>query len=103
MRKMPTMYTKDKNNRITLRLNDEQFEFVRSNAEMFDVSPSDMLRMLINATMATAKIANSRLSEAYKKSSDDIKAINYDEVINTSKGLEGEGRENDKTDINDLV
>lgn len=49
------MYTKDKNNRITLRLNDEQFEFVKYNAETLDVSPSDFLRMVINASLSQVK------------------------------------------------
>ena len=49
------MYTKDKNNRVTLRLNDEQFSFVKSNADVLGVSPSEFLRMVVNATMATTK------------------------------------------------
>lgn len=72
------MYTKDKTNRITLRLNDEQFEFVKGNADFLGVSPSEFLRMVVNASMATTK-----------------NAIN--------KFQEGLGRENDKTDSNNLV
>ena len=49
------MYTKDKSNRITLRLNDEQFEYVKANADMLDVSPSEFLRMVINSTLALSK------------------------------------------------
>lgn len=45
------MYTKDKNHRITLRLNDEQFEFVKKSADDLDVSPSDFLRMVVNVSM----------------------------------------------------
>ncbi len=45
------MYTKDKSNRITLRLNDGQFDFVRNSAEMLGISPSDFVRMVINMTM----------------------------------------------------
>lgn len=48
------MYTKDKSNRITLRLNDRQFEFVKGSAERYGVSPSDFLRMVINSTMFAA-------------------------------------------------
>ena len=51
------MYTKDKSNRITLRLNDEQFAFVKANADLLDVSPSEFLRMVCNAAMATVKMA----------------------------------------------
>ena len=49
------MYTKDKNHRITLRLNDEQFMFVAESAELLDVSPSDFLRMVINSSLVLAK------------------------------------------------
>lgn len=47
------MYTKDKAKRITLRLNDNQFNFVKSSADILGVSPSDFLRMVINASMAS--------------------------------------------------
>ena len=49
------MYTKDKHHRITLRLNDEQMEYVRSTAEVLGVSPSDFLRMVVNTSMFGAK------------------------------------------------
>jgi uncharacterized protein (DUF1778 family) len=73
------MYTKDKSNRITLRLNDEQFEFVKGNADVLGVSPSEFLRMVVNASMATTK--------------------------KVMKKVEGGliGRENDKADSNDIV
>ena len=72
------MYTKDKSNRITLRLNDEQFGFVKQNADDLGVSPSEFLRIVVNFTMATAKAALSKLEE-------------------------GLGRENDKTDSDNIV
>lgn len=72
------MYTKDKSNRITLRLNDEQFEFVKGNADVLGVSPSEFLRMVVNASMATTKMV----------------------IKNVEGGLEG--RENDKADSNDI-
>lgn len=49
------MYTKDKSNRITLRLNDEQFDFVKRSADRYGVSPSEFLRMVVNSTMFTAQ------------------------------------------------
>lgn len=49
------MYLNDKKNRITLRLNDEQFGFVKRSADMLDVSPSEFLRMVVNASMVTYK------------------------------------------------
>ena len=72
------MYTKDKSNRITLRLNDEQFEFVKGNADILGVSPSEFLRMVVNASMATSKTAFNKIRE-------------------------GLGRENDKTNIDNIV
>ena len=72
------MYIKDKSNRITLRLNDEQFDFVKQNADFLGVSPSEFLRMVINASMATAKTS----------------------LLKVKEGL---GRANDKTDIDNIV
>lgn len=73
------MYTKDKSNRITLRLNDRQFAFVKTSADLLGVSPSDFLRMVINASMKT-----------------------QGEKINAmTKGAKG--RENDAANIDDLV
>ena len=48
------MYTKDKNQRITLRLNPAQFDFVQTQSDLLGVSPSDFLRMLVNVSMSTA-------------------------------------------------
>lgn len=72
------MYTKDKSKRITLRLNDEQFDFVKQNADFLGVSPSEFLRMVVNASMATSKTAVEKIKE-------------------------GLGRANDKTDSDNLV
>ena len=72
------MYTKDKANRITLRLNEEQFYFVKENSDFLGVSPSEFLRMVINASMATTKMAFKKVEEGF-------------------------GRANDKTDSNDSV
>lgn len=71
------MYTKDKSNRITLRLNDQQFEYVKLNADLIGVSPSEFLRMVVNLSMATANIAKQKIEG-------------------------GLGRENDETDINHI-
>jgi menaquinone-dependent protoporphyrinogen IX oxidase len=86
------MYTKDKTHRITLRLNDEQFEFVKANAEMLDVSPSDFLRMVINSSLSLQKMAKPKidaLTEKIKASADDMK--------------EGLRRENEQTDCDNIV
>lgn len=76
------IYTKDKSNRITLRLNDEQFAFVKANADTLDVSPSEFLRMVVNASMASVKAAQAKLKQVQEAM---------------------EGRENDKTDSDDIV
>lgn len=72
------MYTKDKTNRITLRLNDEQFAYIVDSAGQLDVSPSDYLRMVINVAMVSQK----KLDEG-------------------KKGVSG--RENDSTNKHDIV
>ena len=74
------MYTKDKSNRITLRLNEVQFGFVKAQADILGVSPSEFLRMVVNASLATSK-----------------------ELEKRKKVEEGNGRENDKAGINDSV
>ena len=81
------MYTKDKVNRITLRLNEQQFEFVKSSADLLGVSPSDFLRMVVNMSMASSKMADDHIAE-----------IKSEEVAEALK--EGLRRENEKTDIN---
>ena len=73
------MYIKDKQTRITLRLSEKQFDFVKSNAEIMGVSPSEFLRIVINATMSTQKI----------------------KIENINEGVCG--RENDKTDTNNIL
>jgi negative regulator of replication initiation len=75
------MYTKDKSNRITLRLNDEQFNYVKSNSDVLGVSPSEFLRMVVNLSMSVGKKTEEKLQEK----------------------LGGQGRENDKANINDIV
>ena len=76
------MYTKDKTNRITLRLNDEQFEFVKGNADVLGVSPSEFLRMVVNSSMALAKATEAKIQKSLQ---------------------EGNGRENDKANIDDKL
>lgn len=77
------MYTKDKSNRITLRLNDEQFSFVKENADILGVSPSDFLRMVINSSMAMSRSVEKKIEQLTTR--------------------EGNGRENDKADSNHIV
>ena len=74
------MYTKDKKTRVTLRLTEKQFAFVKANSDLLGVSPSDFLRIVINSAMATVKLP---------------KTVDMTE--------EGFGRENDKTNSDDIV
>ena len=86
------MYTKDKTHRITLRLNEEQFEFVKLNAEMLDVRPSDFLRMVINSALSMQKLAKPKIdaiTEKIQASAEEIK--------------EGMRRENEQTDSDYIV
>jgi len=73
------MYLNDKTNRITLRLNDEQFNFIKSNADIVGVSPSEFIRMLINTSLVTTKQIEKKLNQK----------------------MEDLGRENDKTNKHD--
>ena len=72
------MYTKDKNQRITLRLNAAQFRFVQTQSDLLGVSPSDFLRMMVNAAMSVTK-----------------KVQHEEQEVNC--------RENEVTDFDDLV
>lgn len=45
------MYLRDKANRITLRLNDVQFQFVKAGADDFGISPSEFIRQVINVAL----------------------------------------------------
>ena len=62
------MNLKDKTNRITLRLNDKQFNFVKASADILGVSPSEFLRMVVNASMVSAK--DSKFKEVFGREND---------------------------------
>lgn len=73
------MYTKDKSNRITLRLNDAQFDFVRDSAQMLGISPSDFVRMVINMTMyGTQATAESMVKEGQRRENEQA---NFDNIV----------------------
>lgn len=88
------MYTKDKSHRITLRLNEEQHEFVLLNAETLGVSPSDFLRMVINAALATSRRLDAAQADAIERLEREDKERDREER---------QGRENDKADKHDFV
>lgn len=80
------MYTKDKSHRITLRVNDEQFSFVKESSDLLGVSPSDFLRMVVNMTMASSKVGVES-------------AASIDNELIEGVVKEGFCRENEKTDF----
>lgn len=48
------MYTKDKEHRITIRLNDRQYAYLKGTADAYGITPSNWLRMIID-TVSTNK------------------------------------------------
>lgn len=74
-----SLYLKDKTNRITLRLNERQFEYVKKQSEILGVSPSEYIRMLINSMLSLIDTIEDKVQK---------------EVF---------GRENDETDCDNLV
>lgn len=61
------IYTNDKKTRVTLRLNDRQFSFVQRSAEQYGVSPSEFLRMVINASMFQSEKFDKAIESAVKE------------------------------------
>lgn len=103
------MYTKDKTQRITLRLNDEQFNFVKRSADVLGVSPSDFLRMVVNVSMSADKSISEKLPSALDAVADealqDMKSVAEAELAGLPAYSEEEGfrRENEKTNNDNLV
>ena len=79
-------YGSNYTHRITLRLNDEQHDFVLKVAQLLGVSPSDYIRMSINTGMM-----------AMNK---DIEDMTSGKMI--EKGMVGMN-ENVETNVNDIV
>ena len=75
--------------RITLRLTEEQQNFLVRISELLGVSPSDYLRMSINTAMVSMKKYDDKLDEAVNM------LVGEDKV--------GMSDENVKTDSNNLV
>lgn len=71
--------------RVTLRLNDEQYDFLIKVSEVLGVSPSDYIRMVVNSGMVSTQ---GKLDEALGNKS--------------MKGMVGTD-EDVKTDSNDIL
>lgn len=103
------MYTKDKSQRITLRLNEEQFNFVKKSADMLGVSPSDFLRMVVNVSMSADKSISEKLppvlDEVAEEAFQDMKIAAQNELASLPAKSDEEGfrRENEKTNNDNLV
>lgn len=86
------LYEKDKRYRLTLRVSEEQFQFLKTYSDVVGVSPSELLRMMVNASMyADKEIA---------KNTPPVETS-----INTAIFLKGQvnGRENDESHFNNIV
>lgn len=71
------MYTKDLEKRMTLRLSNEQMDFLIQMSEMTGMKPSDYVRMMINTQMYSYKKLSSKLNLDEKEistSNENVKA-----------------------------
>ena len=97
------MYEKDKKQRITLRLNQKQFDFIRKSSESLGIAPSDFIRMLVNSYIYASE---SQFDSNARKTSQAFEELKG-EVVNIieKKGLKTEdlGRENDETPKHDII
>lgn len=71
--------------RITLRLNDDQYNFVIKIAEILGISPSDYMRMSINSAMVATKtdldtIVQGNLLKGAVGTNENVKADSHDIV-----------------------
>lgn len=57
------MYEKDKKTRITLRLSEEQMDFVLNDSQMLGISPSEYIRMLISTCISMSKKLKNQMED----------------------------------------
>lgn len=62
--------SENKPHSVHLRLTDEQYTFLKNDAEMMGVGVSDYLRMIVNMTMTIAKKSNEAVVEVKKQLGD---------------------------------
>ena len=53
--------TKDKRIRLTIRMNEDLFNFVKENADILGVSPSEYIRLALNSAKSVSEKAQSTL------------------------------------------
>ena len=57
------MYEKDKKTRITLRLSEEQMDFVLNDSQTLGISPSEYIRMLISTCVSMSKKMKNQMED----------------------------------------
>ena len=57
------MYEKDKKTRITLRLSEEQMDFVLNDSQTLGISPSEYIRMLISTCISMSKKLKAQMED----------------------------------------
>ena len=90
------MHQGDKVTRVTLRLTEKQFNFVKVNADLMGVSPSEFLRMVVNMAMMSSQKFGEKFNQIQSNAAAAAAAV-------TDEMGEGCGRENDKADIDDKL
>ena len=68
------MYEKDKKTRITLRLSEEQMNFVLHDSQTLGISPSEYIRMLISTCVSMSKKLKNQMED--KRRENDFTADN---------------------------
>lgn len=68
------MYEKDKKTRITLRLSQEQMDFVLNDSQTLGISPSEYIRMLISTCVSMSKKLKNQMED--KRRENDFTANN---------------------------
>ena len=68
------MYEKDKKTRITLRLSEEQMNFVLNDSQTLGISPSEYIRMLISTCISMSKKMKEQMED--KRRENDFTANN---------------------------
>lgn len=67
--------------RLTLRLTDKQFDFLTKAATLMGTTPSDYLRMVVNASMiSTSRALDTMMKGEVGMSNENIKTNQYDIV-----------------------
>lgn len=68
------MYEKDKKTRLTLRLSQEQMDFVLTDSQTLGISPSEYIRMLISTCISMSKKLKNQMED--KRRENDFTANN---------------------------